>query len=174
MELEVEMWKNLMDMMLTGVFISDESLKHLYVNDIFSYATGYSKDELKEMKVFDLVYKDDIEKAKKIVERVLRGEVILDEIRYVTKDGKVRWVYGLYRPFYMKGKLYTIGNYIDITRVKRLEEKLKESEEFYRMLVDKSFAGIQILQKGKIVFLNRSAVEGSGYDEDELMRMDPF
>ncbi|MDK2876818.1 MAG: hypothetical protein PWQ22_1228 [Archaeoglobaceae archaeon] len=81
------------------------------------------------MSVLDLVDEEDKERAKKILERVIAGESVLDEIRYRTKDGKVRWVFGLYRPFFYENKPYAVGNYIDITRAKRLEEKIKELRE---------------------------------------------
>lgn len=127
------------------------------------------------MSVLDLVDEEDKERAKKILERVIAGESVLDEIRYRTKDGKVRWVFGLYRPFFYENKPYAVGNYIDITRAKRLEEKIKESEEFYRMLVDNSFAGIYILQNGRYVFINKAVAKGTGYSEEELLGMDdPF
>ncbi|TDA25459.1 MAG: histidine kinase, partial [Archaeoglobi archaeon] len=152
-EFDADFWKNIVDKMLTGVFISDLSLKHLYANEIFRIATGYTEEELKNMNVLDLVYKEDEEKAKKIVERAIKGETVIDELRYVTKDGRIRYVFGLYKTLHYKGKQYTVGNYLDITRTKRLEEKIKESEKFYRMLVDNSLAGIYIIQKGKYVFL---------------------
>lgn len=173
--MDSKFWKNIVDMMLTGVFISDLSLKHLYANEIFCSATGYTFEELKNMSVLDLVDEEDKERAKKILERVIAGESVLDEIRYRTKDGKVRWVFGLYRPFFYENKPYAVGNYIDIIRAKRLEEKIKESEEFYRMLVDNSFAGIYILQNGRFVFINKAAAKGTGYSEEELLGMDdPF
>ncbi|MEM2189798.1 MAG: PAS domain-containing sensor histidine kinase [Archaeoglobaceae archaeon] len=174
MEFDVYFWKDLVDKMLAGVFIADDTLNHLYTNEIFCIATGYSNDELKKMTVFDLVYKDDTEKVEKYIERVRKGEVVLDEIRYVTKDGRVRWVYGLFRPFVYKDRQYAIGNYVDITKAKRLEEMLKEREEFYRVLVDKSFAGICIIQKGKLVFFNQSFARGMGYTEEEMKNIDVF
>jgi PAS domain S-box-containing protein len=173
-EFDADFWKNIVDKMLTGVFISDLSLKHLYANEIFRIATGYTKEELKNMNVLDLVYKEDEEKAKKIVERAIKGETVMDELRYVTKDGRIRYVFGLYKTLHYKGKQYTVGNYLDVTRTKRLEEKIKESEKFYRMLVDNSLAGIYIIQKGKFVFLNRAAALGAGYSQEEMLGMDPF
>ncbi|MEM1576242.1 MAG: PAS domain-containing sensor histidine kinase [Archaeoglobaceae archaeon] len=174
MEFDVYFWKSIVDKMLAGVFISDLSLKHLYVNDIFCFTTGYTSEELKKMNVLELVYKDDLEKAKELLEITKNGNVAVGEIRYVTKEGKIRWVYGLFRPFFYKDKLYAVGNYVDITRAKSLEEKIKESEEFYKMLVDKSFAGIYIIQKGKFVFFNQSFLRGTGYNQDEIKNIDPF
>ncbi|MEM1579010.1 MAG: PAS domain S-box protein [Archaeoglobaceae archaeon] len=171
---DVEFWRNIVDKMLTGVYITDVSMKYLYVNDIFSIATGYSKDELLKMSIFDLTYKEDLEKAKEAAKRALKGETFLEEFRYVTKTGKVRWVLGLYRPLIYKGHGYTVGNYIDITRTKELEKQLKESEEFYRMLIDKSLANIYIVQKGRFVFINKSFEDVTGYTIEEAMKMNPF
>ncbi len=172
---DAKFWKTIVDSMLTGVYITDKSYKFLYVNDIFSWATGYSKEELMEMTILDTVHPEDLERAKKAAKRVENGETLIEEFRYVTKDGKVRWVLGLYRPFVYGGKGYAFGNYIDITKQKMLEEKLKESEEFYRMLVDRSFAGIYIVQDGKFVFANKSVARGAGFSSvEELMKTDPF
>lgn len=170
-----EFWKSLVDNMLTGVYVTDSSLKHLYVNEIFSQFTGYTKEELAEMTILDLVSEIDYDWAKDAVKRVKAGESILKEFRYRTKSGRERWTIGLYRPFVYRGELYVVANHIDITRQKELEEKLKEREEFYRMLVDKSFAGIYIVQGGKFVFANKSAALGAGFSSvEELMKTDPF
>ncbi|MDI9643588.1 MAG: PAS domain S-box protein, partial [Archaeoglobales archaeon] len=149
-EWDANFWKSIVDNMLTGVFVSDEKGNLLYVNDIFSLATRYSKKELLNMNVLDLTHPEDIERAKELHRKVSDGESALGEFIYVRKDGNVRQVFGLFSPVNYEGKLYFIGNYIDITLQKKLERKLKESEEFYRMLVDRSFAGIYIVQNGKI------------------------
>ncbi|MEM4155615.1 MAG: PAS domain S-box protein, partial [Archaeoglobaceae archaeon] len=149
-EWDANFWKSIVDNMLTGVYVTDISEKFLYVNEIFSIASGYSKEELLGMSIYDMVHPEDLERAKNAGDRVKQGETLIEDFRYITKDGKVRHVLGLYRPFIYKNKGYAVGNYIDITLQKKLERKLKESEEFYRMLVDRSFAGIYIVQNGKI------------------------
>lgn len=172
---DAEFWKTMVDNMLTGVYVTDRSFKHIYVNDIFSLVTGYSKEELAEMTIFDLVSDIDYNLAKEAINMVKSGETVLKEFRYKTKSGKERWTLGFYRPFVHKGELYVVANHTDITRQKMLEDKLRESEEFYRMLVDRSFAGIYIVQEGKFVFANKSAALGAGFSSvEELMKADPF
>lgn len=175
MEFEgAEFWKTIVDKMLAGVFVTDESMKYLYVNDIFSLATGYSKEELANMTILDLAHEDSIEKAKKAVERVLSGETVMEELNYRRKDGRIRTVFGIFRPITYRGKVYGIGNYIDITRTKELERKLKESEEFYRDLIENSEVASYIVQNGKFVFVNKMVEELTGYKREELIGRNAF
>ncbi|WP_158055369.1 PAS domain S-box protein [Halorussus halophilus] len=53
----------------------------------------------------------------------------------------------------------------------RTESALRESEERYRTVVERSHDGIYIYQGEQFIFVNDRACEISGYDEDELYDM---
>ncbi len=55
---------------------------------------------------------------------------------------------------------------------KRTKDELKDSEEWYRNLVEGSFDGIFIRKDGQIVFANSRLYEMLGYDEQELQALD--
>lgn len=57
----------------------------------------------------------------------------------------------------------------DITDRKQTEEKLRESEEKYRTLVEKASDGICIIQDGKLVYLNNRAAKIWGGTVEELI-----
>jgi len=57
----------------------------------------------------------------------------------------------------------------DITDQKRAEAALKESEEKYRHLVEKSLQGLTILQNGRPVYANSAMLEISGYTFEEYL-----
>jgi PAS domain S-box-containing protein len=57
----------------------------------------------------------------------------------------------------------------DVTERKRTEDALRESEERYRHYVDKSFAGVYVVQNGLFVFLNDNAASFAGYKPQELI-----
>ncbi|MDI9645547.1 MAG: PAS domain-containing sensor histidine kinase [Archaeoglobales archaeon] len=52
--------------------------------------------------------------------------------------------------------------------------ELKNSEEFLRTLVDESLAPIYILQSGKMVYVNKSFEEVTGYKVEEILGREPF
>lgn len=57
----------------------------------------------------------------------------------------------------------------DITERKRTEEALNESEERYRILLEKSFDGIFIHENFKILDLNQAMIDLTGYSQSELL-----
>jgi PAS domain S-box-containing protein len=60
----------------------------------------------------------------------------------------------------------------DISERKRTQNKLKESEEKFRNLVEKSLAGVYILQEGKVVYINPAHQRIMGYSLQELKSME--
>jgi PAS domain S-box-containing protein len=57
----------------------------------------------------------------------------------------------------------------NITERKKVEKALQESEELYRVLAEKSFAGVYVIQNGKICFINSNGASYTGYSTDELI-----
>ncbi len=125
--------------------------------------------------IFDLAHPEDVEKLKKLAEENSKSEkVTFYEARYVTKDKKVRWVYGYMSKFELLGEKYFLGNWVDVTTLKKYEMELRNREEFLRTLIDESLAPIYILQNGKIVYVNKSFEEVTGYKVEEVLGEGPF
>lgn len=173
-ELDPSTCKELLETSTNGIIVIDENLKIQYVNEIFCKFCDYNKEELLNSSVLNLVYEEDIEKVKKTIEGVFNGQWLFEEFRYKTKLGEVRWVSGLLRPMEKGGKIYAVGNYLDITGIKELRKKLEESEAFYRGLIEGSEAPMYIVQNGRFVFLNKKCEELVGYTREELLNMNPF
>ncbi len=57
----------------------------------------------------------------------------------------------------------------DITERKRAEEALRESEELYKTLAEKSMAGVYVVQDGNFRFINSNAASYAGYTREELL-----
>ncbi|MET1125006.1 MAG: PAS domain S-box protein [Archaeoglobaceae archaeon] len=163
-------FKKIADESLAGIYVHDRNLRILYVNEVVERATKYSRDELLKMRVTDLVYPEDRPKVMEIVREALSGKIKFYELRYVRKDGKVRWAWGFCKQF---GDLI-LGNWIDVTRMKLLEEELKQSEEFHRSLIEESLAAVYIVDENGFIYVNRAAEEIAEYSKDELLKMNPL
>ncbi len=176
---EVQVPKNLdfakiLDDALVGCYIFDEDWKIVYVNDIVSAFTGYSKDELVGMNVFNLLYEEDIQKAKEAMNRSSLGKNVFYEVRYRTKEAKIRWAWGFNKLIELYGRRYFLGYWIDVTRQKRLEEKLRENEEFFKNLIEDSIAAVYIATESRFLYVNRATEEITGYKREELLSLHPI
>lgn len=128
-------WQKVVEKTLAGIYVCDKNGKIVYVNEIVEKATGYSKEELYSLKdVTELVFKDDREKIGEVMGRVFGGETVFYESRYVTKRGKIRYAWGFTAPVEMGNEVYALGCWIDVTRMKRLEEELRRRSEYLSIL----------------------------------------
>ena len=64
------------------------------------------------------------------------------------------------------GKIITIN---DVTEYREVQEKIRQSEEKYRLLFDNSVESILVIQDRIIVFCNPVTTELTGYSQDELI-----
>jgi PAS domain S-box-containing protein len=67
-----------------------------------------------------------------------------------------------------------IGNAQLFVERKRSEEKLKDSEEKYRILVECAPLGICLIQQERLIFVNSEMAEGLGYSKKELTSLSFF
>jgi len=99
---------------------------HVYASDEWALITGYSRDELLNMSLFDLVHPDAREEARKRHERRMRGEVLrgLYEVTIIRKNGSKVPVEGTYAYSSYKGESANVGYIRDISERRKMEEQL--------------------------------------------------
>jgi PAS domain S-box-containing protein len=95
------------------------------------------------------------------------------EIPILRKDGSTRIVLWNSANIYAKdGKtlMATIAQGQDITKRKKAEEALKESEEKYRGIIETTEEGIWLSKPdGKTIFVNQKMVDMLGYSREEII-----
>lgn len=147
--------------------------KFLYVNPASEALTGYSSQELLRMKFWDLVHHDfrDMVKARGMARQ--RGEQVPAhyEFKITRKDGRCRWLDFAGAAIRYRGKLAGLGIVYDITDRKEAEERLRESEETYRTLVDASPDAVTMTDlKGIMTYVSDQTLKLHGYEKaDELL-----
>jgi PAS domain S-box-containing protein len=134
---------------------------------------GYSAEEVLGKPVFILAPSHLAEETKKLSERIKKGEKIR---RFATsrlrKDGKKIVVAITLSPIFdIHGKLTSISFISrDITEREKVEEKLRESEEKYRNIVETANEGIYIMNdEARVTYVNEKIVELSGYTINEIV-----
>ncbi len=153
--------------------------RFLRVNEKFCAIVGYPREELLEKTWHDITHPDDLAASIDVSAAALRGESpgLPLEKRYLRKDGSLVWgelVISLQRDA-AGAPGYLIAIIQDISRRKRLEEALRESERRFRTFVDHATDAF-FLQDDRLVVVdvNRQACLSLGYTRDELVGTTPL
>lgn len=141
---------------------------------------GYARQEVLGRVLDSLVAGPDeqaLKEAARLTQQVLAGMPVspIETIRY-RKDGAPVEVILAGAPILVHGELAgVVASYRDISRRKRSERALKESESKYRTLVEQSLQGIVIAQgdPARIAFANAAMADIIGYSVEEILSFSP-
>ncbi|HEX6098886.1 MAG TPA: EAL domain-containing protein [Thermoanaerobaculia bacterium] len=133
---------------------------------------GYTRDELRAMKVWDINVRGE-EVVRPAMSRAKLQEASFFNFRHMKANGEIRDVEVHSGPIDAGGRqlLYSIIH--DVTDRRRAEAALQQSEEKYRVIFDYAPVGIyQSTRDGVIVTANLALAQMLGYDgiEDLLTR----
>lgn len=137
--------------------------------------TGYPKADFDSRKVkwCDLIPEEDFDYAQRVfIDALKNDKSYVREHRIRRKDGEIRWVQCRGQIFFDADEKVThiSGVTFDVTKRKETEEKLRESEETYRQLVETAFEGIWIMDaENRVTFANNRMMEMLGYSRDEVL-----
>jgi PAS domain S-box-containing protein len=160
-----------------GILITDiETKEYEYANPALCKMLGYSVEEIRNLKVFDLHPEDKLDGIVSKFEAHSKGEITRAEnVPFLRKDGTTVYVDISGRPTIIDGKKCSVGFLRDNTERKKAEESLQESEEKYRILAEDSPTGIFISDPEKFIYVNNRLCEITGYQTQELLKMkDPI
>lgn len=133
---------------------------------------GYSSEEVLGKPISILEPPALTGESERLSEKIKLGETIQNyETLRLRKNGTIIYVTLTLSPvFDSSGKLIAISAIArDITESKRAEEKLRESEEKYRNIVETSNEGIYFVNdEAKITYANKM-METSGYSLEEII-----
>src|SRR5947209_3467873 len=104
--------------------------RYQWCNSALAAATGYEVGELIGQHFFKVVHEDDREKVLEYSERALRGEPQTYEMRYVTKDGQVRYAMIDNAPLVVDGRTTgVLGIARDVTEQRQERERAAQADK---------------------------------------------
>ncbi len=137
------------------------------LNPIWETTLGWTIDELKAKPFIEFVHPDDLEKTKNVKANIVNGsEVCQFENRLLCANGSYKWISWNSHPIKEKGIMVGVAR--DITLTKGITQKLLESEEKFKHLVEESKAGVFIIKGNKFVYTNQSMCNIFGYTIEEF------
>ncbi|MEO7445192.1 MAG: PAS domain S-box protein [Ferruginibacter sp.] len=158
---------------LPGIFYIFSREGKLYRwNKNLEMVSGFSTDEIKEINPMHFFSEAEAAKLFPKIENVFRDGEGNVEADFLGKNS-------IAVPYYLTGKIIQyegedclMGVGIDITDKKLAQEKIKQSEEKFRMLIEQASDGILISDhSGKFTEVNKSAGKITGFKRSELMKM---
>jgi PAS domain S-box-containing protein len=141
------------------------------VNQAWLDTLGYSREEVIGRWFGDFLAPHEVEAFKQRFAKFKATGEIKVEVKMVRKDGAHAIIVVVGRIAYDEhgGFKQTHCILTDITERKRAEEAMRESEEKYRILVERANDGIAIVQDTIIKYVNPSLAEAVGYTIGELI-----
>lgn len=109
----------------------------LYASPSTPHVVGFTPEELRQFKAFDLAHPDDKARLEKHMSQLVKdpGGSVTIEGRVRHKDGSWRWLEGTLRNLLEEESVGAIvNNYRDITERKQAEEQLRRTTEELRAL----------------------------------------
>ncbi len=158
------------------VFELDSSGNIVFINRFGCQVFGYTPEDLKAgLNILQIVAEEDKEKVDCDIRLALQGNPQMREYRLQKKDGSTFPAIAYSIPVVKEGRTVGLrGIFLDITERKRTEQALKESENKFRGLAEKSLVGIYIIQDWKFKYINPRFAEMFGYSVEEMtQRMGP-
>lgn len=165
-----EKYRTIIEQASDGIFISDLTGKYEDINSKGVKLTGYTKEELLGINLFDLMPPEDVVNNPPKLNQIMEGNVVLNERVLRTKSGELIEIE-------VSAKLLADGRFIgivrDITERKRTQEALRKSEEKYRLLFNQNPTPMWMLSLPDNQFLdvNSAAIKFYGYSKQEFLQM---
>lgn len=137
------------------------------------FAAPYTANEFLGRHFSQFLHPDDLSDTMKTFESLPPGVMDPYEFRVKAEDGSVRFVQTSSRPIWEDGRMIGItGIMVDITERKRIETKIRESEEMFRVLTETTSCAILIFRDYRVRYVNPAAERMLGFSKDEIQNMD--
>ena len=177
-----EKFRAIFDNAIDGfVSVDPETRVFFNANKKMMEMLGYSsEEEMRNLTLSDIHPQQDLPWIVKDFERHVRRETSWSEyIPVKRKDGSIFYAFISSSPLTVGNRTYLSCIFKDVTERKVAEERLKESEERYRALVDTAGLageGIMIVERAEgnkavIAFVNNMLSGMLGYQREEMLGM---
>ncbi len=171
-----EMFRTIAEQWLMGIcIIQDNRIK--YLNQQLADSLGYTTEEILSWQPGEFFKTIHPEDRQMVIEQAeLRDDEFPSGIRnYIVrgihKNGQVLWVEVWFKAIEYKGRRAFLNTFIDITDKKIAEERLRESEERYRLITESANDLIRVLNDNfEFEYINENVHKRLlGYDKEDLI-----
>ena len=153
----------------TIIVAQDDVVK--YCNQKVEELTGYSMQEISEVDFGKFVHPDDLKIVLSEYQARISGEKRSNKytLRIITKQGQTKYIFINSALISWDGRTATLAMLTDITEQELAREDLKQSEAYFRSLMEHSPLAMVIYNtKGKILQYNIAWKKLWGFNDEEV------
>jgi PAS domain S-box-containing protein len=162
-------FRNMFESAPQGIAIADDRGFIIHANRAWKRMFGFTNSDLKHLHMNDFRSDENKLHDQELYNSLLNNKIRLYRIeRFFRKKNKQTFWCDLTVKLVNdpeKQHVYAIGLYVDITHRKIIEDDLKNSEEFTRILINGSPFGIGAINDEKLIFTNKAFAEMFGYND---------
>ncbi|MBI4952539.1 MAG: PAS domain S-box protein [Myxococcales bacterium] len=165
-------WRSIFDHATDAILIIDlETLRFVEANPAACELLGYRRDELLALHQADIHPPADLPAVAAVFARQRRREVTLaPDVPVLRKDGAIVWADINAAPLTVAGRPCMVGIFRDITARKRAEQRLRESEELVRSILDTVDEGFVVIDRDyRVLIANRAYAAQAGRPRHEVV-----
>ncbi|MBI2961375.1 MAG: PAS domain S-box protein [Betaproteobacteria bacterium] len=163
-------FRALADSTATAIFVY-RGERFIFVNKACERISGYSQDDFAAMRFWDFIHPEfrDLARTRGLARQQGESPPARYEVRIVRKDGQERWIDYTAGEIEWQGERAVIGTAVDITESKEAAERLRTSEERFRLVIEKSLTGMYVTRQGRFAYANPRLEALLGYAPGELV-----
>lgn len=137
MKIPSNLFSQIVEKSLDGIWIADTNFNTTYVNQIMADMIGYSQEELLRLKFKDIMTDDDWNDLESKLNSRIEGVSEHHIVRFLRKDGSALWVRAACNPLYNDNGDYVgaVGLISDITELQKDETILQAQRNVFQRLV---------------------------------------
>ena len=154
-----------------AIQLADPEKRIQYVNKAYEEMFGYSLEEIKGFLPSILNPDESGHMEASIQSAADKGISAEFELPQKRKDGSIIFTRLRISPIKNEdGEIAAwVGIHSDITERRKMEEALRQSEEMFRLIGEKSTDAVILIVNEKIIYVNPEASRIIGYDEEEFL-----
>ncbi len=138
------------------------------VNSRWIQLLGWSEEELKAVPLIEFVHSEDREQTEAMFTKLYEsGGISSCENRFQCFDGNYCWLSWNVTKDPENDLIYALVR--DVHDSRDMEMQLRESEETFRNLVERSFVGVFMIKNYHAEYVNPKMTEITGYSREELL-----
>lgn len=163
---------------LDGILMSDKTGKITYCGPSVEKVSGYKPADLLGNNFFEFVHPDDLEKARGGFFKEVYRKSVFNYLFLRLKHSNGQWIWCTVRAHNLldfPGFNSIVIYFTNDSKRKEAEDKLRQSEQEYRSLINNLGQGVIVQnEKSEVLVFNRAALDMLGLTEDQLLGRTSF